>query len=280
MKEIAVSLLRAGHTVHPRGSTIRGGGWRLQQYPALAALLIHPQEGPILFDTGYDPAFIAATDPFPERLYRWLTPPRLAPGEEIAAQLERRGVAPADLAHIVVSHFHADHAAGLRRFPRAAVHCARAGLAPIASASRLAALRAGLPRGLLPDDIARRARFFEDAPRTALPRDLAPFETGADLLGDGTLLAVELPGHCPGHWGLVVRDARVGLHFLVADAAWSSDAIRRDCPPPAAVAALLGDVAQGRETLHRLHALQARNRDVVLTPSHCLERAAEVEITP
>jgi len=276
MNEVAVTLLRAGHTVHPRGSTIRGGGWRLQQFPALAALLMHPQEGPILFDTGYDPAFLAATDPFPERLYRWLTPPTLAPGEEIAAQLERRGVAPADLRHVVVSHFHADHAAGLRRFPNATVHCARAGLEPLVSAGRLAALLAGLPRGLLPDDIARRARFFEDAPRRALPPDLAPFETGADLLGDGALLAVELPGHCPGHWGLVVRDTRVGLHFLVADASWSSDAIRRDCPPPAAIAALLGDAARGRETLHRLHVLQARNRDITLTPSHCLERAREV----
>jgi glyoxylase-like metal-dependent hydrolase (beta-lactamase superfamily II) len=277
MKEIGVTLLRAGYTVHPRGSTIRGGGWRLQDFPALAALLVHPQEGPILFDTGYDPAFLTATEPFPERLYRWLTPPRLAPGEEIAAQLARRGIAPADLGHVVVSHFHADHAAGLRRFANATVHCAQAGLAPLASAGRLAALRAGLPRGLLPDDIMGRVRFFEEAPRTALPRDLAPFETGTDLLGDGALLAVELPGHCPGHWGLLVRDSRVGLHFLVGDAAWSSDAIRRDCPPPAAVAALLGDAARGRETLHRLHALQGRARDVTLTPSHCLERAREVE---
>ena len=27
---------------------------------ALAGLILHPSEGPILFDTGYDPAFVAA----------------------------------------------------------------------------------------------------------------------------------------------------------------------------------------------------------------------------
>lgn len=275
MKEVGVTLLRSGHTVHPRGSTIQGGGWRPQIFPALAALIMHPQDGPILFDTGYDPAFLVATEPFPERLYRWLTPPRLAPGEEVAAQLARRGIAPDDLAHVVVSHFHADHASGLRRFAKATLHCARAGLMPLASAGRLAALRAGLPRGLLPPDIAQRARFFEEAPQTALPPELAPFEGGADLLGDGSLIAIELAGHCPGHWGLLVSDSRVGLHFLVGDAAWSSEAIRRDCPPPAVVAALLGDAARGRETLHRLHVLHRRNREITLTPSHCLERARE-----
>ncbi len=276
MREVSVELLRAGHCVHPRGSTIQGGGLRLAIFPALTALLSHPLEGPILFDTGYDPTFMTTTARFPERLYRWLAPPSLQPGEEVAAQLARRGIDPRSLSHVIVSHFHADHVAGLRHFPKATIHCARAGLAPLGSAGRLGSLMRGTPTGILPADIEARARFFEDGHRVGLPHDLAPFGEGTDVLGDGSLVAVALPGHCPGHWGLVVRDAEVGLHFLVGDAAWSSEAIRRNCPPPRLAAMLLGDVRSGRETLARLHDLRTRNPDIVLTPSHCPERAAEI----
>ncbi len=276
MRELSVRAFRVGHCRHPEVMTIRDGRWRAAIFPAMAMLLVHPEEGPILFDTGYDPAFFAATQPLPERLYRWLTPPTLAGGEDLASQLRGSGVDPAEVRHLVLSHFHADHIAGTGRFPNATIHCARAGHEAACRGGRVSALRRGVLRALIPADFSGRARYFEDAPRLALPPDLAPFEAGSDLLGDGSLIAVELPGHCPGHWGLVVRDAAAGFHFLVADAAWSSDAIRRDMPPPALTGAFLGNVGRGRETLARLHALWRRNPEIALTPCHCTERAAEL----
>jgi glyoxylase-like metal-dependent hydrolase (beta-lactamase superfamily II) len=275
MREVGVRAIRVGHCRHPQIMSIRDGSVRPIVFPALAMLIVHPVEGPILFDTGYDPAFFEATRPFPERFYRWLTPVTLKPGEELGAQLGARGIAPADIRHVVLSHFHADHMAGLHLFPKAAIHCARAGLEAACGAGRLAGVRKGILRALFPADIQARARFFEDAPRAALPSAMAPFESGADLFGDLSLLAVELPGHCPGHWGLAVADSGHGLHFMVGDAAWSSDAIRRNVPPPAIASGFLGDTGKVRETLARLHALWRRNPDVRLTPCHCPERAAE-----
>lgn len=277
MREVGVRLLRAGHCVHPQRATIRDGSVRPVIFPALSVLLIHPVEGPILFDTGYDPAFFAATRPFPERFYRWLTPVTLPGGADVASQLQRLGIAPTDVRHLVLSHFHADHIAGTHAFPNAAIHCARAGLDAACSSGRIKALMGGVLPALLPADIAVRARFFEDAPRTTLPGALQPFTDAADILGDGSLLAVELPGHCPGHWGMVVADDRHGEHFLVADAAWSSDAIRRNMPPPRLTSGLLGNANRVEETLARLHALWRRNPAIRLTPAHCTERAAEAE---
>lgn len=277
MREVTVSLIRAGHCVHPQRATIRDGSWRPAIFPALSVLLVHPVEGPILFDTGYDPAFFAATEPFPERLYRWLTPATLPPGANVASQLQRHGFAPGDIRHLILSHFHADHIAGTHAFPNAAIHCARAGLDAACSSGRIRALLGGVLPALLPVDIAARARFFEEAPRVPLSGALHPFTEGADILGDGSLLAVELPGHCPGHWGMVVRDDRYGDHFLVADAAWSSDAIRRNMPPPRLTSGLLGHVGRVEQTLARLHALWRRNQEIRLTPAHCPERAAEAE---
>lgn len=277
MREVDVTLIRAGHCVHPQRMSIRDGSWRPVIFPALSLLIRHPLEGAILFDTGYDPAFFTATQPFPERFYRWLTPVTLAAGSDVASQLARLGFAPGDIRHLILSHFHADHIAGTHAFPRATIHCSRTGLTAACTSGRIAALRQGILPKLLPPDISTRARFFEDAPRTPLPSDLAPFSEGADVIGDGSLIAVELPGHCPGHWGLVVNDAAHGHHFLVADAAWSTDAIRRNMPPPAITGNLLGSAKQGEATLAQLHTLWRRNPEIRLTPAHCPERAAEAD---
>ena len=274
MRRVTLTPFRVGHCRHPQAMTIRGGRWAPVEFPALAFLIRHPAEGAILFDTGYDPAFFDATRPFPERLYRWTTPPTLAPGEALAEQLAAAGVAPGQVRHLILSHFHADHMAGTHRFPAATIHASRAGWQAMGRGGRFAAVRQGMLRALAPPDFLSRARWFEDAPAVPLPRDLAPFEEGRDVIGDGSLLAVPLPGHCPGHWGLVLAEEGGAWRFLVADAAWSSAAIRTDTPPPWLTARLLGDASAGRATLRALHRLHRRNPDVSLTPSHCAECAA------
>ncbi len=255
--------------------TRAGAPWRSVEFPALVALILHPDAGPILFDTGYDPAFFAATQPFPERFYRWTTPVDFRPEEAVAEQLPRFGVRPDDVTAIVISHFHGDHVAGLHRFPKAVLHCARAGAEQLVQGNRVSRVRKGLLRGLAPVDLTDRAVWFEDRPRIALSADLAPFETGADLLGDGSLIAVPLAGHCPGHWGLLVRQDDGHLRFLIGDAAWSSGAVRDDAPPPRLTTGLLGDTEACRQTLHDLHRLWQRNPEIALTPSHCREVAHE-----
>ena len=255
--------------------TREGASWRSVEFPALVALILHPDAGPILFDTGYDPAFLAATHRLPERAYRWLTPVQLPDGADAASQCRALGVDPGDVRHLILSHFHADHMAGTHAFPNATIHCSAQGYAAACKGGRVNAVRQGVVRALFPPDFAARARFFEDGATRALPSDLLPFTHGVDLLGDGALMAVPLPGHCPGHWGLLISDSRFGLHFLVADAAWSSDAIRRNVPPPALTSGFLGDGKQARATLQALHDLGQRNHDIRLSPCHCPERAAE-----
>ncbi|MEG3086979.1 MBL fold metallo-hydrolase [Sphingomonas sp. PB4P5] len=276
MREVTTIPLLTGACRHPQVMTMRGGSWRPVDFPAVAMLIVHPDAGPILFDTGYDPAFLRATAHLPEALYRWATPVDLPAGADAASQCAALGHDPASFHHVILSHFHGDHIAGLHAFPNATIHCARAGIEDLRRRGRLAAVRRGLLPALLPADLAQRARFFEDAPRRPLPRDFAPFDTSADIIGDGSLLAIELPGHCPGHWGLALRDARWGHHLLVADAAWSSQAIRENRPPPGLTTALMGNTAQARATLATLHRLATRNPELRLTPCHCPERAAEI----
>lgn len=275
MTRCTMHVLQAGVCFHPAGMARKGAGLCPTRFPALAGLILHPTEGAVLFDTGYDPAFFAATEPLPERLYRWTTPVDLPPEAPVAAQLSRFGLTPSDIRAVVISHFHGDHIAGLHAFPKARLFCARAGLAEVNRPGRFARVRRGVLSALTPANIAERATYFEDLPTTPLGPDLAPFETGADLFGDGALLATPLPGHCPGHWGLVMRGEDDRRTFLIADAAWSRGAVRDNVPPPRLTTALLGQTDVYRRTLADLHQLWSRNPDIILTPSHCPEAAQE-----
>lgn len=273
MTRVGLRMAACGQCRHPEIMTRAHGKLGAVAFPSLAGLIEHPTEGLILFDTGYDPAFLTATAPFPERFYRWATPVALQPEETVAAWLARLGRKPDEVRAIVLSHFHGDHVAGLHHFPKARIFAARAGYSAIARQSRFGRVASGVLTALLPADLDTRARWFEDCPAVDLSRAYAPFTRGADLFGDGSLIAVELPGHCPGHWGLALHleDGRDGL--LIGDAAWSLDAVIQHDPPPRLTTALLGKTQVYRETFAALHRLSRDNDEMLLLPSHCAHAA-------
>lgn len=270
MKRCNVDILSCGSCAHPEIMTRKGAGVQPANFPSMVGVIRHPQAGIILFDTGYDHAFFGATAPFPERFYRWATPVNLPEDGSAAAQLDRMGIAPDDVAIVVISHFHADHVSGLHQFKNAKIFCAKAGLKACADKSRLSLTMSGILPALIPADILARCVFFEDCARTALPAAFEPFSAAADIIGDGSLLMVELPGHCPGHWGMVFKRENDQFVFFVADAAWSMTAIEKNAPPPKITMMLLGDSHNTQKTLFDLHTLWRKGReDIVLLPSHC-----------
>jgi glyoxylase-like metal-dependent hydrolase (beta-lactamase superfamily II) len=270
MRPLEWKLYEAGHCTHPEVATVRDGAWSACQFPALVARLDHPQHGPVLFDTGYSRHFFRATARFPECLYRRVTPVHLAPGEAFAAQLERDGV-PADrVGWVVLSHLHGDHVGGVGDFPQARIALAREALDDQQGRTRVGALRKGLLPALLDASALARAVYFEDLPARTLDEPFARFGKSFDLLGDGSVWMVPLPGHAAGHFGLLFADAH-GPVFLIADASWCSRGVRENVPPPALVTGWLGDTAAYLRTLAQLHALQREAPHVRIVPAHCSE---------
>ena len=263
---LRLTLLAAGFCTAPEAAAVAGGRWRGRRFPAGFALVEGHDAGPVLFDTGYAPRFLDATRPFPYRLYRWATPVTVRPGETAAAQLAARGIAPHTLGHVVLSHLHADHVAGLRDFPNAAIHVLPEAVAFARGLGGLRAVRAGFVPALLPDDFVERVRPV--VRRADLPAGLAPFRAGFDLFGDGQILGVPLPGHAPGQLGLYVEPADGSPTLLAADAAWTLAAVRDDAPLPRVGRAVLHDAAAARETQHRLHRLMAARPDLRVVLSH------------
>jgi glyoxylase-like metal-dependent hydrolase (beta-lactamase superfamily II) len=271
VKRLPFRLLKVGHCRHPECIAVRGGSWRFTEFPALVGLIEHPDIGPVLYDTGYSPHFEQATQHLPERLYRWVTPHCLPEREQLGAQLEKLGIAPADVRLVLVSHFHADHVAGAKDFPNARFVAMRADWDAVTAMGRIEGLRHAFLPSLLPADFAGRLSFAEDAARIELPGYCRPFADGHDLLGDGSLIAVPLPGHTECQMGLFFQDASGRPFFLVADACWSLESCRDNRPPTRIASLIVADGARFLDTFGRIRTLLLREPEVAVLPSHCAQ---------
>lgn len=263
-------LYEAGYCTHPERATKAGGSLRACEFPALVSVLRHPEHGIVLFDTGYSRHFFQATERLPERLYRMVTPVRLHDSAALSLQLERDGIPASAVAWVVVSHLHGDHVGGLADFPHSNIALSHEAWKDMQSRSRVGALSMGLLPGLLDAHAQARLQWFEDRPAVALSGPFERFGSGYDLFDDRSLLLIALPGHAAGHYGLLFEDAS-GPVFLIADASWSSQAIRDFIPPPALVTSWLGDTRSYRDTLAKLNALGKEAPEVRIVPSHCRE---------
>lgn len=269
MKPMKFHLLKAGHCTHPECIAMRGGRWSSLRFPALCGVIEHPQRGVILFDTGYSPHFFEATQPFPERAYRWVTPVTLAPQETLVSQLARLGIAASEVRHILISHYHGDHVAGLKDFPNARFLSTRADYEAMHLRSRWSNLLQGCLPALLPENFTSRLDFAEEARGISLPREFKPFDSAFDLFGDGSIAGVALPGHSKGQMGLAFRRADGRPVFLVADACWTRSALDEDRLPTWIASRVFASLNHYRSTFDKLRELAARRSGVAIVPSHC-----------
>lgn len=269
---VRLTLLTAGSCRHPAAVARRGAGWAPVEFPSLVAVVEHPVHGVLLLDTGYTERYRSATRRLPDALYGGLLPADVHREETVVAQLDRLGIAPEDVRTVVLTHLHADHVCGLADLPRARVvldvpawrrHTARRGLAR---------LRRGFLPALLPGDLPDRVLDVAGLP-VAGDAGLAPLPPARDLLGDGSVLVVPLPGHTDGHLGLLVRAHRADV-LLVGDAAWTSRAVTDGELPHPLARLVTHDWRAYRATLHALGALGRRRPELVVVPSHCPDAIA------
>ncbi len=258
-----VTAFRVGHCTHPSCMVLKGSGLQSLCFPS-RAYLIETAHGLYLWDTGYARRFREATAKGVYRLYAWITPVQFDDAQSLHGQLRARGVDPKDIHTLLLSHFHADHIAGMRDFPEARLMCSEPGWEAVRRLSGIGALRQAFVPELLPPDIGTRLGFVESVAPTALPAALAPFSHGRALAG-GEIMIVDLPGHAPGHVGAFVLTEQ-GWVLLASDAAWVSDSYRQLRGPSELSFLIQHNRASYYETLRKLHALhQSGHADIRLT---------------
>jgi glyoxylase-like metal-dependent hydrolase (beta-lactamase superfamily II) len=229
----------------------RVGQWRRHDFPIRYGLLEHPSRGLVLIDTGYAPDLFQSCD-VNVIVYRNLLRPQLLPAGNAATVVSLMDARPNDVRHIVLTHLHADHMCGLRRFPQATVHASETSLQGWQTPSGFSTTHKGFFPSLLPRITELKVQAFEAAPTSVLPWG----NVGHDVFGDGSLISVALPGHMPGHVGVFFpRLAKPTFH--AADADWTFESLLHDQPLTLPARLIISDkslLAQSKAVARAAHA--------------------------
>jgi glyoxylase-like metal-dependent hydrolase (beta-lactamase superfamily II) len=178
---------------------------RWMELPITAFLVEHPREGPVLIDAGLDPSmeFGALLGTVVARSFRQ------PPEGPIPDQLRARGVDPADVRRIYMTHLHLDHASGVGQFPNATLFTSQAEWRAFTA-----------PRGTLQGYVRSHVPDGFELHELDFAGGHGPFERTLDLFGDGTVRALYTPGHTAGHVSYLLRTAS-GEVLVAGDAVYT-----------------------------------------------------------
>lgn len=205
----------------PERLILSKGRWRRRWLQVRYGLFIHPKAGPTLIDTGYTSHSLnTSSRTLALRSYAGILAPRLVVQEQAEPFLAQFGLTAADISRVIVTHFHADHVSGLVAFPNARFIASGAAWAQVKGNSALQNLRHGVFAELIPEDFGTRLDMVEKC----ASQKIAHLPDGYDIFGDGSVLAVPLPGHAHGHFGLLFGQLEVPILYAT-DTQWIGEAL-------------------------------------------------------
>lgn len=156
-------------------------------------LVRHP-DGDLLWDTGL-PGLLAGGPPQQNGVFT------ISLDRTLSDQLRERGVQPAEIETVSLSHSHFDHIGQIDQV---------AGATWLVHEKEHAAMFPDLAEDEAPPDAAAQFAAFEGFAREIFSGD-------HDVFGDGTVVILEMPGHTPGHTALQVNLAETGPVMLSGD---------------------------------------------------------------
>jgi glyoxylase-like metal-dependent hydrolase (beta-lactamase superfamily II) len=238
------------------------------EVPIVAFLVEHPTAGPILIDTGFHGSIADGSrrermrnlGPVGSILGRSIA---MRPEQTVAAQLTARGIAPADIGVIVMTHLHFDHASALADFPGATVLVSE-------PEWRSACGRGGSVRGYSTAQLDPRLTYRTLNFAAADAGAHGSFEHALDVFGDGSVTLVFTPGHSDGHLSVILRLSDREA-FIAGDAIYTMVTLREGRRP--------WRCEDKRAFEHSIGAIQAYDRehpDALIVPGHDMDHWREL----
>lgn len=225
--------------------------------PIPCFLIRHPSIGPILVDTGLHPSI--SSDPtmnlgrFGTSFYK----PQLGPGDDASSQLRAKGVDPASIRLVILTHLHIDHASAIADFPDSTLivtakewEAATTGMLPF---------RNGYRREQFDYGFDYRTVDFNDS----TVNSYASFGRTIDLFGDGSVRLVSTPGHTTGHQSVLVRLSERDM-LIGGDAVYLEGQLEAGSDLPGRIV----DEHQFRRSLQELRLFHSQYPNAVITPGH------------
>ena len=205
-------LFHCGWFRVPRGAFEKSGGFDLARMPFLCGVAYHTELGPIVVDAPFGHegptnagevvgSFLRKAGQKFRR--EWAIVPRI----------EQLGFRPSEVDHILVTHLHWDHSGGMKELAHGQFWIDALEWEHANSLSAADAMRSGY----VPADyraLAPRVRQMEIGADAEISR-------GLDVFGDGSVEAVPLRGHSPGHTGYRFHLTDGRKVFFVADAVFT-----------------------------------------------------------
>ena len=267
-------LTHTGYCTSNKAEVIKGARRETIRFYATIGILEHPKHGLVLFDVGYHEEFFVQTKNFPYSIYAKITPVFHGPGESAKNRLENLGYSSNDVSLIIISHFHADHIAGLKDFPNAKFICNSDAWNSVRDRSGFSALRCGFIPTLLPEDFEERLEIINFNSNTSI-KEHEILIREYDLFGDESIMISELPGHAFGQIGARVQ-TNSGEIFLIADAAWVKENFLEMKLPSSIVRLFFSSWKQFKLSLDKVHRYSNAFPSTAIIPCHCLSTLKQV----
>jgi N-acyl homoserine lactone hydrolase len=268
---VAVEPIVAGRVTWPRTMMERPGG-RFETLkllralitgnpaatvPVPAYLLRHPSAGAILVDTGLHPS--VATDGRENfgAIANRIGKPELGNGEDVPAQLRKRGLDPGEIPIVVMTHMHLDHTSAISEFPNSTF---------VLSEIEWRAAATG-PYPLLKGYRRKHFDYAFDYRTVDFDRggidSYASFGRSFDLFGDGSVRLAFTPGHSAGHMSVIARLAE--RDFVIGgDAVYMQAQLDGGAP----LAPRPADAHNYRRSLQELRLFKQQYPQAIVTPGH------------
>ncbi len=186
------------------------GGWHWLPVPAF--LVEHPQAGAILIDTGLHQVCTQDVAANMGRIAGLTFKVRMDHDQALRFQLPERGVRPAAVQIVIITHLHVDHASAVVEFPQATFVIDHREWAAAAGHGG----RQGYHHRQFDHAFDWRTVDYD----SEAVESFAGFAHTLDLLGDGSIRLISTPGHTPGHQSVLLRTAE-GEILIAGDAAYT-----------------------------------------------------------
>lgn len=236
---------------------------------AAATILLPHESGPVLIDAAIGRATAKDMEDAPfwfqQALGDW------KPARPLVELLSELGYADDEKFRVLSTHVHWDHVGALRDLPRAKAFFWEPELAFWKSRSGY------VDDGVMPHQLAplesRLASYRMDGPA------YEGFPASHDVLGDGSLVAVPLPGHTPGSTAFFVNSGNGKRWLFTGDTTWSLEGIHRPAHKPFFASAIVdSDDEVLAESIALLHAFSRERPEITLVPAHDLSAIRKLPV--